>query len=90
MIIKSSNELKIEEVLELFPKKKTVLTGQMKEHLCSVLDDYDEKLKIMRTQTEAYSLSIEKLRKKQIRQRNKILAIKPGLDCCICFRSIFN
>ena len=52
-IIRENNVLKVEDLLDLFPQKAEV--SDMKEHLCNCLDDYEEKIKELRTQIEKHS-----------------------------------
>jgi len=47
IIIRENNVLKVEDLLDLFPQKAEV--KDMKEHLCNCLDDYEEKIKDLRT-----------------------------------------
>ena len=46
-IIKDFSVLKVEDLLDLFPEKAKV--EEMKQHLCHCLDDYEEKIKGLRT-----------------------------------------
>ena len=87
-ILKSSSELKLEEVLELFPKKMSAITGEMKQHLCSVLDDYDDRLTRMHDVTETYSKVSEVLRAQKYRQRSRAIQVRPSDDCSICYSSV--
>ena len=59
-IIRENNVLKVEDLLDLFPQKAEV--GDMKEHLCNCLDDYEEKIKELRGQIEKHSQNTEILR----------------------------
>lgn len=83
-IIRNNSDLKIEEILELFPKTTEHL-NEMKEHICSSLDDHSDRLKIMRTQIDKHSNQTMKLRKQKRQARNKRMLIKTNKNCDICF-----
>jgi hypothetical protein len=59
-IIREFNVLKVEDLLDLFPENAEV--SEMKEHLCNCLDDYDDKIKGLRSQIEKHSANTEQLR----------------------------
>ena len=83
-IIRSNSVLKIEEVIELF-NNTTEKVNEMKEHLCAVLDSYQEKINTMRKQIDTQSHQTCKLRNKRRHRRNKLMSVKPSKSCDICF-----
>ena len=67
-----------------------MLTEEMKAHLCTFLDDYDEKLRTMKNETQEYANSTCRLRKNRRNLREKVLAVKSNDFCMICFSPILQ
>jgi len=57
------SKLKIDDLLPLFPPDEKV--QDMKQHLCESLNDYQLKIKNLKTELENHSQSAEQLRKQQ-------------------------
>lgn len=87
-IIRENNVLKVEDLLDLFPQKAEV--SDMKEHLCNCLDDYEEKIKELRSQIEKHSHNTELLRSQRRHQKNRHITINPAQNCNICFGTVFD
>lgn len=62
----------------------------MKQHLCQCLDDYEKKIKDLRSQIEKHSQNAEKLRNQKRSMRNKHITINPNQTCDICFAPVFE
>ena len=62
----------------------------MKEHLCNCLDDYEEKIKELRSQIEKHSQNTELLRSQRRHQKNRHITINPAQNCNICFGTVFD
>jgi len=85
---KSQGVLKVEDLLGLFPPEAKV--EEMKKHLCSCLEDYEQKIARLRTQIQQHSDNAERLRTEKRNQRNKHITISPGQACDLCFISVFE
>jgi|LakMenEpi03Aug12_release.lakeMendotaPanAssembly.Ray.scaffolds.fasta_scaffold3304038_1 uncharacterized Fe-S cluster-containing MiaB family protein len=58
--IRKYSKLKVEDLLEKFPKEAKV--EEMKEHLCNCLEDYEKKISNLRNKIEKNSHNAEQLR----------------------------
>lgn len=58
--IRKNSRLKVEDLLETFPKEAKV--EEMKEHLCNCLEDYEKKITALRGKIEKNSHNAEQLR----------------------------
>lgn len=58
--IREFSKLKVEDLLEKFPKEAKV--EEMKDHLCKCLEDYEKKIKQLREKIEKNSHNAEQLR----------------------------
>ena len=62
----------------------------MKDHLCKCLEQYHEKIQLLKQELEVHSSSAELLRKQQRKQKHKHITINPSQMCDICFKPIFD
>jgi hypothetical protein len=74
-ILKDS-KLKIDDLLPLFPADEKV--QDMKEHLCTCLDDYQHKIDSLKKELVSHSKNAELLRKQQRKQKHKHIVINPN------------
>jgi len=86
--IRVNSKLKVEDLLEKFPKEAKV--EDMKEHLCRCLEDYEKKIQDLRGKIEKNSHNAEQLRNQKRNQRNKHITINPSQCCDICYATVFD
>lgn len=86
--IRVYSRLKVEDLLEKFPKEARV--EDMKEHLCKCLEDYELKIQSLRNTIEKNSHNAEQLRNQKRNQRNKHITINPSQCCDICYATVFD
>lgn len=86
--IRVESQLKVEDLLEKFPKEAKV--EEMKEHLCRCLEDYEKKIAALRNKIEKNSHNAEQLRNQKRNQRNKHITINPSQCCDICYATVFD
>lgn len=86
--IRTESSLKVEDLLEKFPKEARV--EDMKEHLCKCLEDYENKITALRNKIEKNSQNAEQLRNQKRNQRNKHITINPSQCCDICYATVFD
>ena len=75
-------------MLHLFPEQAKV--EEMKQHLCQCLDDYEQKIKRLRTQIEQHSANAEMLRTQKKSLNNKHISVTPNQACDMCFAPAFE
>ncbi|CAF5217230.1 unnamed protein product, partial [Rotaria magnacalcarata] len=84
---KGSNQLKIEDILPLFPDFETI--DQFKKPIIKSLENYNDRLTVLRTEMNDASKSIDDIRDDLAKYRTRCVAtIDSNAACSLCEQAL--